>query len=463
MPTTTYNFSDDFQDQIIACIIRHPDQFDIFSDLIKPEYFNGTLAYETVARIREFFLKYNKFPGFSTLANYAHQKLEKADPDKATQIFEYIDGLTALDVSEKEAIYDMVVPFARERALLHLALNIQKAQREGKDVKGGLMAMFEQAMSVGVNIRDTGVILQRDYAEIIDRHNSESRGIETGFQPLNDLWRTGWAPGWLIVPLAPPKRYKTTFAINLAMNMVHDNIGADVIYYACEIDQDLAALRAMCCITGHTFNDLIEAKAHFKQTTGEVIQGYGGRLLIKSYPSRAVTITDLRMHARNASRQLGLKPKAIFIDYADTVRSDLNPRDHAEYKLQADVYTQARKLGHDLNCAVIMPDRCKVEFVDKPVPSMKAFQGSFEKAGIVDIGIGICQTDKERQDGTVRYFVFLNRHGPEGMLYRGKVDAEKYRMTIDENIPYDPEEADRLEAERLAARRPRRRGDNFNE
>lgn len=458
MPTDSYNFSDDFQDKIIACIITFPDQFDIFGDLIQPGFFNGPLAVETVNRIKEFYEKYKQYPGFETLANFAHSRQVKSDPDRATQVFEYISGLGTLDLRDRDAIFDLIVPFAQERALLRAALVVQRSQMEGKPVKGGVLAMFERALAIGQNTKDLGIILQKDYAEIIDRYGNENRGVETGFQPFNDIWKNGWGAGWLVVPLAPPKRYKTTFCINLALNMVHDSVGSDVIYYACEIDQELAALRAMCSISGHVMDDLNTQKATFKSNVELHIQTWcGGNLLIKSYPSRAVTVNDLRVHARHVKRVYNLKPKAIIIDYADTVRSDLAGKDVPDYKQQADVYVQARRLGNDMGSTVIMPDRCKIEFVDKPVPNMKAFQGAFEKAGIVDVGIGLCQTDQERQMNTIRYFVFLNRHGPEGILMRGKCEPDKFRMTVDERIPYDPEEAEEQERAREQEHRQRRR------
>ena len=235
--------------------------------------------------------------------------------------------------------------------------------------------------------------------------------------------------------------HNTTWAINLALNMVHENICGDVIYYACEISQQLASVRALCAITGNTIDDLLDKREVFIANAEHQMPYYSGKFLLKSYASKSTPISAIKAHAKRAIKRYGLKPRAIFIDYAETVRPE-SAKDTPEYRQQSDIYTQARAMGHDLKCCIIMPDRCTIDFVDRPVPNMKAFQGAFEKAGIVDAGIGLCQTDAEKQQGTMRYFVFLNRHGPEGRLYQGTVEPERYRMTVDREIPYNPDDAD---------------------
>jgi hypothetical protein len=89
-----------------------------------------------------------------------------------------------------------------------------------------------------------------------------------------------------------------------------------------------------------------------------------------------------------------------------------------------------------------MPDRCNRQTVGLAVPSMKSFQGSFEKAGIVDAAIGICATEEEDKHDRVRYFVFLNRHGEAHKHYGGKVDPQRMIMTVGQEIDYNPDEHD---------------------
>ncbi len=97
-------------------------------------------------------------------------------------------------------------------------------------------------------------------------------------------------------------------------------------------------------------------------------------------------------------------------------------------------------MGSRLGCAVIMPDRCNKETVGQAVPSMKSFQGSFQKAGVVDAAIGLCASDLEYSRQIQRTFVFLNRHGEAFQHYRGKVDASIMSYDIGQEIEYNPEE-----------------------
>jgi len=271
---------------------------------------------------------------------------------------------------------------------------------------------------------------------------SRDYGVMPGYEPFEKLWKTGWGPGWLIVLLAPPKRYKTAFAINLALNIVKSQ-DADVLYYACEITQELAAMRALTNITGWTQDDFFTSPEKGIMAAEKAAKrDLWGNVWFKGYPSKSTTISQIKSHAHQVIDIYGLNPKAIVIDYAETVRPDKVDKEQPDWRQQADIYTQARALGAELGCAVIMPDRCNKETVGKRVPSMKSFQGAFEKAGIVDAAIGLCATDDEYKHDRVRYFVFLNRHGEAYKHYDGKIDPQRMRMTVGQEIDYNPEDED---------------------
>lgn len=234
--------------------------------------------------------------------------------------------------------------------------------------------------------------------------------------------------------------HNTTFCINLAMNMAGPAIGVDVLYYTCEISDELAAIRAMCNVSRTSMELMYESPEQFKVKVRESMNMLvHGEILVKGFASRTATIQDIKAHAKMAIQQ-GLKPRAIIIDYADTVKPSASHKEKKDHLLQADVYTEARAMGTELGCCIIMPDRCTRDTVEMPVPNMQSFQGAFEKGGIVDVAIGLCGTDAEIKNNTIRLFIFLNRHGAAFQHFQGSVDAAAYRMEVLKEIEYDPDE-----------------------
>jgi hypothetical protein len=820
-----FNFTSDFQDQLLACVITHPLEFWTFGDIVRPEYFNGVDAFETAFGLKTYVEKYGNYPNFSTLMNTMFVKFERNNPDKASQLVDYIMKLSELDTADYEGVRELVVHFAKERSLFTALKKIHSASMEGRSDEIDAVAEVEAALCVGEDTRMGGVELKEDYEAVIREVSQPTYGVQTGYNYFDNVWKQGWAPGWLIVPLAPPKSYKclgkgtgilmfdgsvkmvediivgdlimgddstprtvttcgkghgplyrveqssgvdfvcndahilclkhknskiqemsaetyaakskwfhrewggykasaqfpeqpvpidayflglwlgdgtagepaltvgnsdpeiatylkefaskeglhvmtepetgcerhrlvlaplreptctvegckqphragglchrhyckahyrgfraipdgqlhwknpvdtaliglgifknkhipevykinsrnvrlqllaglidsdgnyvnkkgiifvntnqalaegtcwlarslgfhasiapyktsikstgytgscwhvtitgrlseiptkierkrckdsvkkyggrysikvkpigegnyygftiggnqrfmladftvthnTTFCINLALKMLGPSGGGqDIIYYACEISDKLAMMRAIYNLAGMGSNKLFEegiekfiqaAKAGIEQKIG------GGRLFFKSFASKTASIADIEKHAKYLIMHKKANPKAIVIDYAETVRPSASGKNVPDWRQQADIYIQARAMGTKLNCCVIMPDRCNKETVGKAVPNMASFQGSFEKAGAVDIAIGICFTEGERLQNKVRYFIFLNRHGPQLLHFEGTVDPELMRMTVDKDIAYVPE--DEIEAPRRGRR-----------
>jgi len=438
-----FNFTNEYQECIIACMLAQPQEFMAYGWIVQPEYFHGRSTFQLVEQLQSYFEEYGKFPNnFTILGNYAHDRIVRKNPQEAVEILELVSRMADIDTEDWKSVRDRCLFFAKERSALNAVKKIHFHVTEGKLGEIDPIKELQQALAVGMNYQDLGVNLVDDYAQVIRAIYSDAGcGVATGFPLLDGVWKTGWHPGWLIAILAPPKRYKTTFCLNLAKSIASRQAnGGDVLYYACEISQELAAMRTIFNLTNKTEDDIMtHGIEKFIMMTGkEVRRQMGHHVWFKGFGSKQATIGDIRNHARFVTQQCGLKNlRAIFIDYAETVRPMKEGRD-PEYRQSAQVYTEARALGLEMGCPVIMPDRCNRETVSKPVPSMSGFQGSFEKAGIVDAAIGLCATNSEHVQNRIRYFIFLNRHGAQYLHFEGKVDPAKYKMTIDGELDYDP-------------------------
>lgn len=444
---------------VLACLIDRAEEFRYALSYIKPEFFNGRIAFDVAYEINEYFLAYSRLPSFTVLANMAHDRFLRQDPNYAKAVFEYVATLKEIDTTEWEPIKVRCRAFAKERALQVVIKKLQVATLENKPFEGNAVQLVEDAVKVGEDFGDMGVEIHEDIDYIVNRLKDKNYGVKTGYPLLDYIWPFGWAPGWLIVPLAPPKRYKTTFCLNLALLMAGPQHDADVIYYACEIDQVHAMKRSLMSLTSTTEREIHRQPEHFrnlaKLKTDELVSG---RILFKSFPSKTATLHDIKLHAKQAMTTYSIRPKVIFIDYAETVRSSTSgDKNTPDWRRSADVYTEARAMGAELGCCVVMPDRCKAEIVDRPVPGLNSFQGSFEKAGIVDVAIGLCATDGEKKQGKMRYFVFINRHGPEYGYFQGKVFSDVAQMTIDSKLEFDPDAQEDDKKERMKYRGRKRK------
>jgi len=439
-----YLFTDAFQDVILACMVRHPDKFEAVGSVVLPEYFWGVKSMVVCQVLQAYALKHGFYPTFPVLAEKVYDHYGRDEEEKAAETCEYVKHLETLDTRDVNEVVAKTVKFARERAIINAVHEAAHRLKTDAWPPEGFAPMFERAGRVGENILDIGYSAMDDAEYVIDLVTSKAYGIKTR-TPLDTLWPNGWAPGWLVVPLAPPKGRKSTFATSLALNMT-SKLGSEpalpVFYYTCEITAELTLTRAYAALTGRPMNEIYRTPEIFKHELRKTLNlAMGAPLIVKSYPAKTATIADIRAHARLAAARLGINPRAIFIDHAETVKPAPG-KNISDWRQQSDIYTQAAALGSELQCVVIMPDRCTRDAVNRKTPNITHFQGAFEKAGVVDIGIGLCQTPEEDKMGEMRFFVFVNRHGRQYVQFSGKVEPETMRIHVGNQIPWIPDDDD---------------------
>jgi hypothetical protein len=293
----------------LACLIRHPGDFYAFGEIIKPQFFNGPAAAELAFRILEYKNKFGNIPGFTVLGNFAFHKAARVNVDHAKETLEYVEKLAKIDTKDKDGVIDMCLNFAKERALLDAQRKVHAAQSEGKPID--VIKTFEEAMTVGNKMTELGSSIYHDVEKILRLVSATDYGVKTGYAEFDKLWPNGWGPGWLVILLAPPKRYKTATALNFALNIatIQD---ADVLYFTCEISEELAALRLYTNLTGWSQEELKENLERGIMVTKKAVKKLWGNIWMKGYPAMSVSIGEIKSHAKHVIRTCGLKPKSVF-------------------------------------------------------------------------------------------------------------------------------------------------------
>jgi len=456
-----FYFSETFQDSILACLMRCPSKFIALAHILKPSYFWGVNSTKICEIILDFHAEHKRFPDFGIIEDYVRDHYGRDSQDLADEAIAYVKKLAKANVRNADYIKSKFIFFCRERALIKAIQDSAEQIRSGKWPESGFAVTFDQAMRVGRDMEQMGFRMYEDADKVVDMVTAETYGVKTGYALLDKIWHNGWGRGWLVTPIAPPKGRKSTWCINLALNMTSSRLGKNAVnvhYYACELSAELALARAYCRVAKQSMKTLYRDTELFRAAMHDGLEKTwkdGGKLLAKTFPSKMASIADIRAHALMAIEALDWHPQVIFIDHAETIRAPKVTKDMSDWRSQAEVYTQARALASELDCVVVMPDRCNKETVGQDVPNITSFQGSFEKAGIVDVAIGLCQTEIEYVKNQMRYFVFVNRHGPQFDYFRGTVNRETMAMSIDHPLDFEMERK-KFEDEKDRRRQDRR-------
>ena len=154
---TKFNFSNDFQDLLLACIVdRHKEFFGVIH-LIKPEYFDGRAAFDTAYELAAFYKQHQKIPSFTLLANSAHSRFARENPDHAKALFAYIGELKELETDEWDAVREMVRKFIKERAVHNAIKKLIISAETGKVSEEDPVKMVEDAVRITDSFDDMGL------------------------------------------------------------------------------------------------------------------------------------------------------------------------------------------------------------------------------------------------------------------------------------------------------------------
>jgi hypothetical protein len=164
--------------------------------------------------------------------------------------------------------------------------------------------------------------------------------------------------------------------------------------------------------------------AQLKEKTEEVyqkIKGLRGKLLIKYYPPKGVSVKKLQAHIEKMIAA-GNKPDLIIVDYADLLLSHSNKTD-STYAEQGGVYIDLRGMGGELGIPVWTASQTNRSAIDSEVIEADKVADSYAKVMNADFIMSISRKSKDKLNNTARFHVMKNRFGPDGLTFPSKMDT----------------------------------------
>ena len=345
---------------VIGALIIDNDKFDEIATLLRSDDFYVSahkVLFEGVSHL----LTQGKPADILTLEQYFKDK----------KLIEQIGGLAYLaevihntpSASNITAYAEIISRYSKQRRFLTLGQFIVTEMQSSKDEIE--LTSFEESVdkqytNIVIEQETDGVAdLNASFERILSRMETSSinadpdSGTPTGIIEL-DRATTGGQPGELIIIAARPAMGKTTFAQTIAASTLDKFPDSPIQFYSQEMPADQLLERFMAMRSRVSLQSIRQATeleeeewTRLANAMGTIKKDWKDRLLIDDEAS--LTPHRLRAKVRKNTRLYG-KPKAIFIDYIQLMRTG-NKTENRNLEL-AEISTDLKKLAKETGCPI---------------------------------------------------------------------------------------------------------------
>lgn len=434
-----YEFNGEFQDKIVALMLRDSNFLMRTEGLVDPGYFEAVDNILIAGLCLRYYKKYRKAPGdIGILKTLVQLELTKKTlrKDYALEILRRVAGdvktnpryIYGIDISDRELAIDQVAEFARHQAVANTTLEIAEILETSRDFEL-ISEKMRKALDVGANLDAADY----DYAERRESRTLKRKekaagilppsGITTGLKELDKaLFHEGWGRSELSVLLGGAKAGKTTGLISFGINAIA--AGYNVLYVTLEVSADIISDRMDANIADQV---MMELGTHILETDLKVKQFMekAGIFKIREYPSGSMKVSDLRRTIESYKAK-GINFDMVIVDYADLMAPE-RYTDNAQENSK-NVYVNLRGLAMQEGFAILTATQTNREGFKSTVVKAEHVAEDFNKIRIADLIISINKTDEERMANEARLYFAASRNQAGNFTIRIQQDTERMRF-----------------------------------
>jgi hypothetical protein len=200
--------------------------------------------------------------------------------------------------------------------------------------------------------------------------------------------------------------------------------GKTVVHYSMELSEKYVGNRYDTVFTQISSADLSDKKDEVK----DKIRKLKGKLLIKYFPPKGVSVKKLESHIEKMT-STGHKPDLIIVDYADLLLSHTNKSD-STYAEQGGVYIELRGMSGELSIPIWTASQTNRTGIDAEVIEADKIADSYAKVMNADFIMSLSRKSKDKLNNTARVHVMKNRFGPDGITFPSKMDTNRGILEI---------------------------------
>jgi hypothetical protein len=412
----TDRFDTTFQSRMLSLAVQQPFFLAHYGDVFSSSLFSSMYHQEIARWLLEFYKKYRTLPSLITMKRVLKDNIPSTDPlFKGYRLI--IEQIYATEVLDHEYVKDQLVTAAKFQSVKGALLRMTDLVDSGDFEQ--LTRVLSDSLQIGSGAGDLGLDFRSSLERSILMFDTLEQPVSVGFKSL-ELGTGGFFPGELTAIIAPAGRGKTAVLGTLAYGVAKNN--ASSIYYTLEIRDGRLLLRLYSRMTKKPIKDLAKSIEQARYRLKLFKLSTKGNCYVKFWPSGTISIETIRSHLMKANG-LGIKPVAIFIDYADLLRPARN-RDRPDLEL-TDMYRDMRALGSEFSLHVFTASQAKTESWHQEIIDMGDSSGSQGKEATVDSWISVNRTVGEQKAGVGRLFIGKARMERGGKIIHTAFDLDR--------------------------------------
>ncbi|MCF8008409.1 MAG: AAA family ATPase [Halanaerobiales bacterium] len=395
--------------QLLSILLQYPDKIDEVADILETKHFlnpKAQIIYDILLKQFERDNQISKTKLFLKLQNENIVKNPEAMMDNLTSGFNTPDEIKpTIDIIKKNHQKDLLLRASKKIDKLakeKLDLEISEYQSRAQEI---IFKATNESSDLDKHIYTMEEALIKSFEAYLKRkENKVDIGLQSGFISLDNLIG-GFKKGHLTVIAASTSMGKTTFAINIAKNVLKRREPTAIISLEMEAQEIVDRMIIQeAKINGWKYNQGETNQQEDKRISKTLDDLHEFPLAISD--ERGLNVAQIRARLRKFKAQMG-DLSLVIVDYLQMIRL---PEDHSQNTARAvgEVVLQLRNLASELEVPIILISQISRSFTSRqdkrPVLSDLRDSGNIE----------------EIADGVI----FLYRHAHTSAAAREKAEAE---------------------------------------
>lgn len=422
---TLVKYGSEFQTKCVVALLNDRQFLEQSMDVVNPAYFESDANKWVVEKILWYFSTYKTLPTVLVLKR-EEEKIDVKFSVLKTGVVEQLKSIFNTQKSNPDDlkyVQNELLTFCRNQALKQAVLKSADLLQKGD--YDSIKVLIDKAMHAGQE-RNIG----HNWIEDLDsRLNKISRNVvATPWQCINDLLDGGLGAGELGCIVAPSGIGKTW--ILSAIGAAAIKAGKTVAHYTFELSENYVGTRYDSIFTGIEPNKVCEHPEIIRR----VMDGLQGKLFVKYFPTRSVTINAISAHYQRLCN-LGYPPDLVIIDYADLMRSA--SKADARHEELGFIHEEIRGFLGENKIPGWTASQSQRSSLQDDVVEADKIAGAYSKIMTDDFVMSASRKVADKMTNTARVHVIKNRFGPDGLTFPAEMNLAHGLINI-----FDPDSAE---------------------